>query len=252
MDLATVIGFVLGIGLILWSIVSNSPLGSFINGPGLAVVVGGTLAATFICTGMGQVFGAVKVAMKTLLNKSPDVAETIKTITELANVVRREGLLALENQKIDNEFLAKGVRLAVDGVAPEDIAVTLKNELIALKQRHKMGQKLFKFCAATAPSMGMIGTLIGLVQMLQALDDPSSIGPAMAVALLTTFYGAFLAFLVFGPMAAKLEQRTSEETANMIVVLDGVESLMKGENARLVQEKLEGHLAPKQRSKKED
>lgn len=251
MDLATVIGFVLGIGLVLWSIVSNSPLSSFINGPGLAIVLGGTIAATFICEGMGQVIGSIKVGLKTLLNKSPRVEDTIKTITELANVVRREGLLALENQKIENEFLAKGVRLAVDGVAPEDIQATLKNELVALKQRHKRGQKLFKFMAATAPSMGMVGTLIGLVQMLQALDDPAAIGPAMAVALLTTFYGAFLAFLIFGPMATKLEHRTSEETANMIIVLDGVESLMKGENARLVQEKLEGHLAPKQRSKKE-
>lgn len=247
MDLATLIGLVLGIVLILMSILSGSPLSSFINAPGLLVVIGGTAAATLISERLGNVIGGIRVALKAFINKTKPVEETIKRITELAVVVRKEGLLALENQEIDSEFLAKGVRLAVDGVAPDEIRATLKNELIALKQRHKRGQKLFKFMASTAPAMGMVGTLIGLVQMLQALDNPSSIGPAMAIALLTTLYGAILAFMVFGPIAQKLEHRSGEEAANMLVIVDGLDSIMKGENARIVQEKLEGHLAPKLR-----
>jgi len=248
MDVATLLGFVSGVGILLYSIVAGSPLSSFINGPGLLIVVGGTVAATFISESMSAVLGGFKVGLKAFFNKPPKLEDTIKKITELAVVVRREGLLALENQQVEHEFLAKGVRLAVDGVAPEEIQLAMRSELISLKARHKRGQKMLKFMAATAPSMGMVGTLIGLVQMLQALDDPSAIGPAMAVALLTTLYGAVMAFLIFGPMAQKLEHRSAEEAANMSVILAGLDSLVKGENARLVQEKLQGHLAPKARS----
>jgi len=163
------------------------------------MVVGGTICATLISESLKNVLGAAKVALNAFRNKSPSVENTITQIAELAAVVRKEGLLALENQQIDDAFLAKGVRFAVDGIPPEEIQTTLRNELVALKQRHKRGQQLFKFMASTAPSMGMIGTLVGLVQMLRTLDDPSSIGPAMAVALLTTMYGAVMAFMVCGP-----------------------------------------------------
>ena len=251
MDISTLIGTIAGFGLVIVSIIMGSPLSAFINAPGLAVVVGGTIAATLMAEKLGNVFGSAKVAMKTLFNKEPDLEKTIKDIAELAVVVRKEGLLALENQNIEDTFLAKGVRLAVDGIAPEEIQAALRAELISLKQRHKRGQKMFQYMSATAPAMGMIGTLIGLVQMLQALDDPSKIGPAMAVALLTTFYGAFMAFLVFGPIAEKLERRTSEETANMVLIVEGLDSILKGENARIVQEKLEGYLPPKNRTSEE-
>ena len=128
-------------------------------------------------------------------------------------------------------------------------AQTLTAEMIAMKRRHSRGQKLFKFMASTAPSMGMIGTLIGLVQMLQALDDPSSIGPAMAVALLTTMYGAICAFMIFGPIAEKLERYGQEETANMVVVIEGIDSIVKGHNAMIIKEKLEARLPPSDRNK---
>lgn len=247
-DIATVIGFVLGMGLVLGSIIMGSPLSAFINIPGLAIVVGGTAATVLMAESMGNVIGAFKVATNAFFGRAPQVDETIKKIAELAVVVRKEGLLALENQEISDLFLAKGVRLAVDGIPPEEVQATLTAEMSAMKSRHKRGSQIFKFVQANAPAMGMVGTLIGLVQMLQALDDPSAIGPAMAVALLTTFYGAVIAFMIFGPIAQKLEHRSSEEADNMKVVIIGLESILKGENGRIVQEKLEGLLSPKERT----
>lgn len=252
MDLATVIGFVVGMGLVLGSIIMGSPLSAFINIPGLAIVVGGTLATILMAESMGNVLGAAKVAMNVFFGKAPQIDETIKKIAELAVVVRKEGLLALENQEITDPFLGKGVRLAVDGIPPEEVQATLASEMLAMKMRHKRGAQLFRFAQSNAPAMGMVGTLIGLVQMLQALDDPSAIGPAMAVALLTTFYGAVIAFMICGPIAEKLGHRSDEEAENMKVVIIGLESILKGENGRIVQEKLEGLLAPKERTSSED
>ena len=164
----------------------------------------------------------------------------------------QDGALALENEEIDDAFLAKGVRLAVDGLAPDEVHGALMSEMRSLKERHRQGYRIFRFMGSTAPAMGMIGTLIGLVQMLQTMDDPASIGPSMAVALLTTLYGALFAFLVFIPMADKLECRTKDEARNMSVVIMGVDSLLKGENPRFMRDKLDSFLEPKQRESKEE
>lgn len=251
MDLATIIGVLAGFGLIIGSILMNGSLGAFIDPPSLLIVIGGTAASTLIAERAGRVLSAFKVALNTVISKTPDPVETIGVIGDLAAAARKDGILALEKMEVKDKFLAKGVRLAVDGIAPEEIRASLIGELVSLKQRHKRGQKLFRFMSGTAPSMGMIGTLIGLVQMLQSLDDPSAIGPAMAVALLTTLYGAIVAFLVCAPIADKLESRTTEETANMQIVLEGIDGILKGENPKLIREKLEGYLAPKVRTKNE-
>ncbi len=245
----TTIGVLLGFGLVVGSILLNGSLGAFVDIPSLLIVFGGTIAATLMAEKMPRVIGAVKVAKRAFKKPAGDATVTITRILELSQIARKEGLLALENEQIDDEFLAKGVRMAVDGLPPEQIRETLEAELGAMKQRHSRGQKLFKYMAATAPSMGMIGTLIGLVQMLQALDDPSSIGPAMAVALLTTMYGAIFAFMVFGPIAEKLNRYGGEEGANMTVVIEGLDSLVKGQHATVIKEKLEARLAPQFRQK---
>jgi chemotaxis protein MotA len=250
-DLGTIIGVIAGFGLILAAILMESAVGAFINVPGIMVVVGGTVSATLIGERMGNVFGGLKVALNAVFNRAPNPPETIQVVGQLATAARKDGILALESIEIEDDFLAKGVRMAVDGIAPEEIRAGLMGELGAMKSRHRRGQKLFRFMAATAPSMGMIGTLIGLVQMLQQLDDPSAIGPAMAIALLTTLYGAIIAFLLCGPIADKLETRTQEESLNMMIVIDGVDAILKGENPRLIQEKLEGYLAPKLRTSRE-
>ncbi|HJL15029.1 MAG TPA: MotA/TolQ/ExbB proton channel family protein [Sandaracinaceae bacterium LLY-WYZ-13_1] len=248
MDIATLIGIVLGFGLITGSILMGGSITSFIDVPSLLIVVGGTVASTLIMERLERVLGAFKVAMNAVRGgKAASASDTIKRIVELSAIARREGVLALENEQIEDGFLEKGVRMAVDGMPEEEIVHTMQAELMSMKERHQRGQKLFKFMSSTAPSMGMIGTLIGLVQMLQSLDDPSSIGPAMAVALLTTMYGAVLAFLVCGPIAEKLGLRSKEETARMVVIIEGIQSIVRGQNATIIQEKLEARLAPTER-----
>ncbi|HMR04967.1 MAG TPA: MotA/TolQ/ExbB proton channel family protein [Polyangiaceae bacterium] len=248
MDVGTLIGIVVGFGLIIGSIMLNGSLTSFMDLPSFLIVVGGTVSATLIMEKMQHVVGAMQVAKNAFLQKTSDVTKTIQTILELSNTARREGILALESVQVEDPFLAKGLRMAVDGIPREEIRETLTVELISMKQRHTRGQKLFKFAATTAPSMGMIGTLIGLVQMLQTLDDPASIGPSMAVALLTTMYGAVLAFLVAGPISEKLARRSNEESANMTVIIEGIDSIVKGHNAAVIKDKLEARLSPKDRT----
>ena len=247
MDKATVFGLALGFTLVIGSIMLGSGLGAFIDIPSLLIVVGGTIASTFTAEKMSTVLAAMKVMKKAFREPAGDAVATIQRIIELSTIARREGVLALENETVDDVFLAKGIRMAVDGLPDEEIRATLSAEMISMKARHIRGQNLFKFMAATAPSMGMIGTLIGLVQMLQSLDDPAAIGPSMAVALLTTMYGAILAFMIFGPIAEKLDRYGKEESLNMSVVIEGVESIVKGQNAMIIKDKLEARIAPAER-----
>lgn len=252
MDLATPIGMVLAFGLIIGSILMNSTLGSYIDIPSILIVAGGTVAAALVAEKLPNVTGAVKVAGNAFRQPPGDPIASIDKIVELSNIARREGVLALESQVVEDPFLAKALRKAVDGLPQEEIRESLTAELLAMKDRHKRGQKLFKFMAATAPSMGMIGTLIGLVQMLQNLSDPSAIGPAMAVALLTTMYGAIFAFVVFGPLAEKLERWSDQEGASMTVVIEGMDAIVRGQNAMIIKDKLEARLAPAERRPDKD
>ena len=248
MDFGTVIGIVTGFALIIGAILMDSPLMSFVNPPSLLVVVGGTFATVLTAERLGNVLNGIRVALNAFTDKTRSPREMIDLVGELALAARKDGILALEGFEIEDGFLSKAVRLAVDGIAPEEIRASLHGELLSLAERHKRGQKLFRFMAGIAPSMGMIGTLIGLVQMLQSLSDPAAIGPAMAIALLTTLYGAIIAFMVCSPIAEKLENRTKEETLNMKIVMEGVEGILRGENPRLIIDKLEGFLAPNART----
>lgn len=248
MEIATPIGIVLGLGLIAGSIMINGSILAYWDLPSVLIVVGGTLSTALIAEKLENVLSAFKLAKNAFRNPPGDAAKTIARLVELSQIARREGLLALENQQIDDPFLAKAVRKLVDGLPPEELRESLTAELVALKSRHKRGQKLFRFMGSSAPAMGMVGTMIGLVQMLQSLDDPSSIGPAMAVALLTTMYGAIIAFVICNPLAEKLERWSDQEGANMVVVIEGSESLAKGLAAQVIREKLEARLPPKQRA----
>jgi len=249
MDLATIVGIIGAFVLIIGAIIAaGSPLVAFFDIPSILIVIGGTTMCCLVCERMVHVKNAMKVAANAFQAKELNVHDTIIRIVELSNIARREGVLALENQEVDDAFLAKGMRMAADGLPQDEIRDTLSAELVSMKERHTRGQDFFKFIAGTAPSMGMIGTLIGLVAMLRSLDDPSTIGPAMAVALLTTMYGAVIAFVVAAPIAEKLDRRTKEETMNMIVVIDGIESIVKGMNANIIKEKLEARIAPGDRN----
>jgi chemotaxis protein MotA len=252
MDIATLIGIVAGFGLIIASMASGGALGSFFNVPGLMIVVGGTLAATLINESVAQVMGAMKVGFQAFLVPKSDPAQTIGQVVDLAAKARKEGLVSLENENVEDPFLARGVRLGVDGLNPETIEAILKSEMQTLKQRHQRGQAIFKFMGSTAPAMGMVGTLVGLVQMLKELDDPAAIGPAMAVALLTTLYGAIIAFVICNPIASKLEHRTDEEVARKTLAIIGVDSILKGENSMVIQSKLDAFLSPLEKAKREE
>ncbi len=247
MDLGTIIGLVLGFGLILGAMMLGGGIMPFVDAQSALIVIGGTFAATIINQKIPYVLAGFKAAAQAFIDKSSPKAELVPLIINLAAKARKEGLVALEGEQIDDPFMARGVRLGVDGLSPEVIKETLSGELASMKARHERAQQIFKFMSTTAPSMGLIGTIVGLVQMLQNLDDPDSIGPAMAVALLTTLYGAILAFVVYGPIGEKLANRTAEEVAVKKLAIAGVESILKGDNSMVIQSKLESHLSPEER-----
>ena len=247
MDIATLIGIIGGFALIIVSIVMGSPITAFLNIPGLTIVIGGTIMATLIMQRLDVVLGAFKVAGKAFFLHQESNDALKQSIVTLATKAKREGMLALEKEEIPNSFLARGVKMAVDGIPPEDIISALETDLNLLVRRHETGQRVFRFMGATAPAMGMIGTLIGLVQMLRSLNDPKNIGPAMAVALLTTFYGAVLAFLVFIPIAEKLRDRTDQEILAKELIIDGVRGITRGLSPRVLDDTLVSFLAPAQR-----
>jgi chemotaxis protein MotA len=249
MDKATLTGLVLSSIVIAGSMLLGGSIMMFVNVPSIVVVFGGTFAATLITDSFPVVLGAGKVAMNAILEKGTPADEALDVILRLAGVARANGVLALENEEVPPGFMEKALRLLCDGMAPEELSVTLQTEQVSMKSRHDRGVQVFTFMKDTAPSMGMIGTLIGLVQMLQTLDDPSAIGPAMAVALLTTMYGAIIAFLVCGPIADKLVRRTKEELKMMQLVTEGFVSIAKGDNPMVTREKLNSFLAPDVRKK---
>ena len=244
MDIGTLIGMLLAFGLIVGSIFLGGSLKAFFDIPSVLIVVFGTIAVTFIMFPMSMVFGSIKIMLKAFFAKPSDPKEMIKTIVGLADIARKARLVALEKAPVDDPFLKKGVLMAADGTEEETIRSVMEVEIAFMKQRHAMGQEIFNSMGTMSPAFGMIGTLIGLVNMLQNLDDPTSIGPAMAVALLTTFYGAVLANVVFLPIAKKLEVRSAEEILFMEIAVEGILSIVRGENPRIIKEKLESFLAP--------
>lgn len=245
MDIATVIGILAGMGLIGASMASGAGgLGSFIDVPSLLVVCGGTMSGVLVMFPLGMVLGSFKIVMKTFFFKTQNASGVIAQLTDLAALARKEGLLALEKQQIEDAFMAKAVRLLVDGTDQNALRQLMETEIKSLQERHAKGADVFEQIGALAPAFGMIGTLIGLVQMLKSLSDPSSIGPAMAVALITTFYGAIIANLFCIPWAKKLKIRSKEETMVKELIIEGVISVAKKENPNIMKAKLNAYLAP--------
>ncbi|NOZ86300.1 MAG: motility protein A [Deltaproteobacteria bacterium] len=249
MDIATILGVVSAFGLVFGTIAFGGGAGAFIDVGSLAIVVGGTLGAALINYPLRDFLSTAKVLKNAFIYKLTPPQETIRQMVEYSARARKEGILALESALSDDtdEFLAKGVRLAVDGQEAKAIENILTNEVDYLEQRHEKGAEVFSSMGAFAPALGLIGTLIGLVKMLQSMDDPSSIGPSMALALITTFYGAILANLVFNPIAGKLRTRSKEEVLLRELQLQGILAITSGDNPRIVEQKLNAFLAPKQR-----
>jgi chemotaxis protein MotA len=250
MDKATLIGILAAFGLVIGSIAIGGSGGAFINLPSLAIVVGGTIGAGLVAFPLSQFIGSIKVATNAFFEKKRDAQTLVVTIVDFASKARKEGILALESAAKEQEdpFLQKALQLAVDGQSLESIDEILSIEIDKIQQRHQVGAEIFSTLGAYAPALGLIGTLIGLVQMLQSMEDPSTIGPAMAVALLTTFYGAVLANLVFNPISGKLKNRSREEVMTKELVVTGMLSISAGDNPRIVEQKLMSFLAPRNRA----
>lgn len=247
MDLATLLGFITAWGLIIATIALGAAAGVFINMPSLAIVLGGSFAVVLMRFTLGQFIGSIKTAMKAFLYKSESPQEIIQSVVELATIARKEGLLALERQEIANPVLAKGIRMLVDGHEPAVVKKALVTEMNETVNRHSIGQQIFKTMGDAGPAMGMIGTLVGLVQMLSNMSDPKSIGPAMAVALLTTLYGAMLANMFALPVSDKLALRSSEELMNKSIIIESVMGIQEGQNPKVLGELLQNFLPASKR-----
>ncbi len=247
MELTTIIGIVSGLAAIIISILidKGGDLGSFVNLPSVFITVGGSIFAT-VAAYPGKVLKSLMQVMKNAFRKKDiDLQKDIEMIISIANVARREGLLALEDAvtNIDSPFFRKGVMLVVDGADPELIKNVMEAEIYFIQDRHAKGQAVLETLGTMAPAFGMIGTLIGLINMLKNLDDPDSLGPGMAVALLTTLYGSVLANLIFIPLAKKLKLQTADETLEKELLLEGLLSIQDGENPRIIKDKLYSFIA---------
>jgi len=248
MDFATLIGLIIGAFIIGLAILSGSEMTVFINIPGLMIVLGGTFAATLIKFPIGICFSSFGLAIKKAFWQEADhPRDIIKQANELAAIARKESLVMLEKMPISNPFFKKGIQLCVDGRKADYIREVLTAEMNLSLERHQFGEKIFRAMGESAPAFGMIGTLVGLVQMLTNLKDPAAIGPAMAVALLTTLYGALFANLFALPIADKLNGRYLQERINKSLILESIMGIMEGTNPRVLDELLESYLPTKQR-----
>lgn len=247
MDLASIVGIIGAIGFIVLAMILGGGVGAFIDVPSIAIVFGGSTFVLMANYTLQQFIAVGKVAGKAFSFKIETPEELIEKIVELADSARKGGFLALEEAEISNPFLQKGVDLLVDGHDGEVVRATLSKDISLTTERHELGAGMFKTLGDIAPAMGMIGTLVGLVAMLQNMDDPKSIGPAMAVALLTTLYGAFLANVIALPMSNKLNIRIGEEKLNQSLIMDGVLGIQDGQNPKVIEGVLRNYLAASKR-----
>jgi chemotaxis protein MotA len=249
MDIATIIGILLGFFVIVSAILAGGGGKIFVHLPSLAITIGGMLCATLIHFSLRQFLGIFAVVKKTIVTKIPPPSELIQNMVNYAAVNRRDGALALEQEipKVSDLFFARGLQMLVDGQEVDAIKDIMGLEVQTLQDRHSIGKKILEFMGAAAPAFGMIGTLIGLVLMLKNLDSPDAIGAGMAVALLTTFYGALAANLVFIPLAGKLGLYSKAEVTAMEMIVEGICSIAKGENPTAVREKMQAFISPTRR-----
>jgi len=250
-DIATLIGFLGGFGIIIGAIATGGDVMLFVNTPSILIVVGGTFMVTLMRIPLADFLRSFGVALKAFLNKREDPAGLIEEAVRLADVARKNGLLALEGETIENEFLQRGVSLCVDGHDPALVKKMLGEDINQAIQRHDVGQDMWKSVGDMAPAMGMIGTLVGLVQMLSNMSDPASIGPAMAVALLTTLYGAVIANAFAIPLSDKLGSISNYERLNKSLILETIAGIQEGMNPKVLQTLLNSYLLEKKRPAEE-
>nr|WP_321524613.1 MotA/TolQ/ExbB proton channel family protein [uncultured Cohaesibacter sp.] len=253
MDIATLLGMVAASGIVLTAILMGGTLGQFIDIPSVLIVVGGGLSATLIRFTLGGIGGAIITGGKVAFGgKSKNARDTIEKITELADVARKSGPLGLEGVEVDDPVLAKGIQFIADGYEPNFIRESMERERDLYIERLQEGKRFYKQLGDAAPAFGMIGTLVGLVQMLAAMDDPSAIGPAMAVALLTTLYGSLISNVICIPIVDKLDSKLDGEDLNQTLIIDGIMQIRENKSPNLIREMLLAYLPEKVRNELQD
>lgn len=252
MDVASLIGFVLGVGIIIAAISTGGDLMLFIDGPSVLIVLGGTFGTSLMRIPITDFFRSFGVVGKAFFNKREDPTTLIDYAVHLSDIARKNGLLALENEEVSNAFLKKGISLCVDGHDPVFVQKMLNQEINQMVARNEVGQYMWKGVADLAPAMGMIGTLIGLVQMLANMSDPASIGPAMAIALLTTLYGAMIANCFALPIVDKLSTVLLYEKTNMELILETINGIQEGMNPKILETLLMSYISDKKRKKDDE
>jgi chemotaxis protein MotA len=254
MDLGILFGCIGTWVLIAWAILSGGSIVWFINPPALILVVGGSITVVFFSCPTDVIKRILSIGKKCFFHKAHSIEKLIEDMVKYAEIARRDGIMSLENttKDIDDPFIVRGIQMAVDGTDPELIEQIMNNELDNLTERHGVGRGLFESLGRYAPAFGMIGTLVGLVIMLMNMDDPSKIGPGMAVAILTTLYGAIIANAVALPMADRLQRRSNEEVLYRMIIIKGVMAIQSGDNPRVVEQKLRTFLPSALANKQED
>ncbi len=254
MDLATLVGLVVCAGMVIMGIVTGdegvAALGNFVDGKSVLITIGGSFFSVMVFYSIKDYLNALKafkIALKAPSNKD---TETIKNIIELSNIARKEGLLALEEaaNNLEDQYLKKGILLVVDGTDPELVRAIMETDMMCIEARHKKVIGFYETLASMGPAWGMIGTLIGLINMLRNLSDIASVGPNMSVALITTLYGSLLANWIATPIAGKLKYNNDLEITLKEVTIEGLLSIQAGENPRVIEEKLKSFLSPEQRN----
>lgn len=249
MEIMTIGGLILGFVCIVVSILISGELGLYFDIPSIFIVVGGVVAATMVSYPLSTLKTLPKLMLNAFKTEKVDFTDDVEMIIEIANVARREGILALEESisGTEDQFLKKGIMLIIDGSDPELVRSIMETDLAFVKERHGQGQAVLLQMSSFSPAFGMAGTLIGLINMLNTLSDMDSLGPNMAVALVTTFYGVVLANLIFTPFAKKLKVKSDEEYLRKELILEGILSIQDGENPRIIREKLNAFLSLSQR-----
>lgn len=254
MDLASLIGIIMCIALVVFAIASGDEglgaLMNFVDFQSVLITIGGSVCAVLTSNSMKDFLGGLKSISLIFKAPSLDTSGIIKKIIDLSNVARKEGLLSLEEAAgdLNDEFLKKGILLIVDGTDPDLVRAIMETELVSIDARHKKRMGFWDGLAGMGPAWGMIGTLVGLINMLKNMADASSVGPAMAVALITTFYGSMLANWICIPVSAKLKANNDEEMMVKEIMIEGLLSIQAGENPRVIEEKLKSFLAPAERA----
>lgn len=250
MDLATIIGLLVAWGAVVTALLmEGGHLDDLVNPAALLIVAGGTFGATAVAFSWKHLSAIPEVVKNAFFCREPDLTQIIKILVEFARKARRAGILTLEEdcQKVDNKYLQTGIRLVIDGTPSEMVREILETEIVSLQERHKVGQNIFNTMGGFSPTLGIIGTVMGLIHMLASLNQPGKMGPAIASAFIATLYGVAFANLVFLPIATKLKAKTAEEIIAYDMIIEGILSIQAGDNPRMVESKMMAYLPPKVR-----